>query len=69
MQLDEGVYVQGIVTGVDIDPESLRTMYEKGPVPAAAVSSWRPGCLGEDQKEEAGSLGVSTKPGELHLES
>ena len=36
VQLDEGVYVQGIVTGVDIDPESLRTMYEKGPVPVEA---------------------------------
>lgn len=33
VQLEEGIFVQGIVTGVDIDPENLLKLYEKGPVP------------------------------------
>lgn len=30
--LEEGVYVQGIITGISIDPEVLNQYYEKGPV-------------------------------------
>lgn len=34
--LDEGIYVQGIVTNVDIDPKTLFEYYEKGPVDVVA---------------------------------
>jgi len=32
VQLEEGIFVQGLITGVDIDPESLLKLYEKGPM-------------------------------------
>ena len=32
VKLEEGVYVQGIVTNVGIEPEALRKVFEKGPV-------------------------------------
>ena len=33
IRLEEGVFVQAIVTGVEIDPDSLQLIFEKGPVP------------------------------------
>jgi len=33
IELEEGVYVQGIVTDIGIEPEELNRAYEKGPVP------------------------------------
>ncbi|PKO13220.1 MAG: hypothetical protein CVU39_20190 [Chloroflexi bacterium HGW-Chloroflexi-10] len=32
IQLEEGVFVQAIITGVSIDPDTLRGYYERGPV-------------------------------------
>lgn len=32
IQLEENVYVQGIITGVAIDPETLKGFFEAGPV-------------------------------------
>lgn len=32
VELEEGVFVQAIITGVDIDPAFLRSWFEKGPV-------------------------------------
>ena len=31
--LEEGVYVQAIITGVAIDPDTLKSYFEKGPIP------------------------------------
>ncbi len=36
VRLEEGVYVQGIITGVEIDPESLKNCFEAGPVAVVA---------------------------------
>lgn len=36
IKLKEGVFVQGIVTGIGIDPASLEEWYQKCPVPVAA---------------------------------
>jgi hypothetical protein len=36
VKLEEGVFVQGIVTGINIDPESLRKRFEAGPAPVKA---------------------------------
>lgn len=36
VKLEEGVFVQGIVTGVDIEPASLKAMFEAGPAPVVA---------------------------------
>lgn len=36
VQLDEGVFVQSIVTNVAIDPETLVDYFERGPVPVEA---------------------------------
>lgn len=33
VKLQEGVYVQAIITGVEIDPESLNALFEAGPAP------------------------------------
>jgi uncharacterized protein len=33
VQLEEGIYVQGIVTNIGITPDELKKAYEKGPVP------------------------------------
>ncbi len=32
IRLEEGVFVQALVTGVKIDPDTLRSYYERGPV-------------------------------------
>jgi hypothetical protein len=32
VRLEEGVYVQAIITGIKIDPDTLRGYFEKGPV-------------------------------------
>jgi uncharacterized OB-fold protein len=34
--LEEGVYAQGIVTNIPIDPETLNEYYEKGPIDVEA---------------------------------
>jgi uncharacterized OB-fold protein len=36
VRLDEGVYVQGVVTNVDPDPATLEAMFQRGPVPVEA---------------------------------
>ena len=36
VKLDEGVFVQGMVTNVKIDPDTLRSYFEKGPVEVTA---------------------------------
>jgi len=36
VKLEEGVFVQGIITGVDIDPESLGKLFQAGPAPVEA---------------------------------
>ena len=36
VRLEEGVYVQGIVTGIDIDPDTLNRYFEAGPVDMVA---------------------------------
>ncbi len=36
VKLEEGVFVEGIITGVDIDPANLQKIYEGGPVPVVA---------------------------------
>lgn len=36
LQLDEGVFVQGIITNVAIDEATLTEYFEKGPVPVVA---------------------------------
>jgi uncharacterized OB-fold protein len=36
VKLEEGVFVQAIIVGVDIDPENLKKLYDKGPVDVAA---------------------------------
>jgi hypothetical protein len=33
VQLEEGIFVQGIITGIDIDPDNLQKLFEKGPMP------------------------------------
>ncbi len=33
IRLEEGVFVQAIITGVQVDPETLMSYYERGPVP------------------------------------
>lgn len=33
VRLEEGVFVQAIITGVSIEPEALNEAFEKGPVP------------------------------------
>ena len=36
VKLEEGVFVEGIVTGVDIDPANLQRIFESGPTPVVA---------------------------------
>ena len=36
VRLKEGIYVQGIINGIDIDPDSLKTYYEKCPIKVSA---------------------------------
>jgi uncharacterized OB-fold protein len=36
VRLAEGVFVQGIVTNVGVEPEELAALYERGPVPVKA---------------------------------
>ena len=33
VRLEEGVFVQAVITGIAIDPDTLRGYFEKGPVP------------------------------------
>lgn len=33
MKLEEGVFVQAVITGVEIDPASLNKIFEAGPAP------------------------------------
>ena len=33
VKLEEGVFVQALITGVDIEPESLNALFEAGPAP------------------------------------
>lgn len=36
VRLAEGVYVQGIITGVDIEPEAMLELFARGPAPVRA---------------------------------
>lgn len=36
VKLEEGVFVQGVITGIDIDPDNLRKLFEAGPAPVEA---------------------------------
>lgn len=36
VKLEEGVFVQGIITGIAIDPESLKKRFDAGPTPVVA---------------------------------
>jgi uncharacterized OB-fold protein len=36
VKLKEGVFVQGVITGIEIDPESLKKRFEAGPAPVEA---------------------------------
>lgn len=38
VQLDEGPVTQAIIKGVGTDPEDLRALYDKGPVPVRAIT-------------------------------
>ena len=36
VKLEEGVFVEGIITGVDIEPANLQKIFEAGPLPVVA---------------------------------